>query len=279
MTVHVLEKPASSKEHIVETLPPVLAVDKLTVKYQQQIGCENVNFATYPGERIAVIGPNGAGKSSLFKAIVGLHPVFTGQIRIAGNTVRQASKLISYVPQHESIDWNFPVSIWDTVMMVRTRLIGPFLLPRQRDRQAVQSALEQVDLWDLRHRQIGELSGGQRRRIFIARALAQEAKLVLMDEPFVGVDVKVETEIFDVLDILRREDITVLIATHNLAQAANHFDKVLMLNRHQIVFGKPVEVFTRDNLARTFGGTLRMWEEDGGLIMITDDPCHEDHHH
>jgi ABC-type Mn2+/Zn2+ transport system ATPase subunit len=278
MAVHVHEK-SVSKEHIVETLPPVLEVNNLTVKYQQQIGCENVNFAAYPGERIAVIGPNGAGKSSLFKAIVGLHPIYSGKILVAGNPVRSASKLISYVPQHESVDWNFPVSIWDTVMMVRTRLIGPFLPPRQQDRQAVKSALQQVDLWDLRHRQIGELSGGQRRRIFIARALAQEAKLVLMDEPFVGVDVKVETEIFDVLDILRHKDITVLIATHNLAQAASHFDKVLMLNRQQIVFGKPVEVFTQDNLARTFGGTLRMWEEDGGLVMISDDPCHEDHHH
>ena len=278
MTVHVHEKPLS-KDHFVEKLSPVLEVYHLTVKYQQQTGCENVNFAAYPAERIAVIGPNGAGKSSLFKAIVGLHPIYSGQINVVGTPVRKASKLISYVPQHESVDWNFPVSIWDTVMMVRTRLIGPFLPPRQQDKQAVKAALKQVDLWDLRHRQIGDLSGGQRRRIFIARALAQEARLVLMDEPFVGVDVKVETEIFDVLDILRRGDITVLIATHNLAQAANHFDKVLMLNRQQIVFGEPVEVFTQDNLARTFGGTLRMWEEDGGLVMISDDPCHEDHHH
>lgn len=278
MTVRELEKPVS-RDHTIEKAQPVLNVDHLTVKYQQQIGCENISFAAYPGERIAVIGPNGAGKSTLFKAIVGLHPIYSGSVSVAGNPVRKSSKLISYVPQHESVDWNFPVSIWDTVMMVRTRLIGPFLPPRQQDRQAVKSALQQVGLWDLRHRQIGELSGGQRRRIFIARALAQEAKLVLMDEPFVGVDVKVETEIFDVLDILRREDITVLIATHNLAQAAKHFDCVLMINHQQIVFGRPVDVFTQDNLARTFGGTLRMWEEDGGLVMISDDPCHEDHHH
>lgn len=257
------------------TIRPSLVVEDVSVKYQQQFGCEHIHFKAFPGERIAVIGPNGAGKSSLFKAIVGLQPIFDGSIRIADQPLHKKDNQVSYVPQHEGVDWHFPVSVWDTVMMVRTRQIGLFLPPRSRDRQVVRHALEQTNLWDLRYRQIGELSGGQRRRIFIARALAQEATLMLMDEPFIGVDATVEEELFRVLDILREREITVLIATHNLAQAASHYDRILMINRHQIAYGTPEEVYTADNLSETFGGRVSLWQEEGRTVMISDHPCHE----
>lgn len=258
---------------------PILSVRDLTVRYQNQPGCNGVNFDAYPGERIAVIGPNGAGKSTLFKAIMGLHPIYLGSVRIEDKRPDKNNLLVSYVPQHEAIDWNFPASVWDAVMMVRTRHIGYFLPPRKKDRLAVRHALEQVELWDLRRRQIGQLSGGQRRRVFIARALAQEARVILMDEPFVGVDTTVENEIFAVLDRLREQKITVVIATHNLAQASSQYDKILMINRDQIAYGCADKVFTPDNLGRTFGGRLSLWQQDDHTVLISDDPCHDHDHH
>lgn len=255
---------------------PLLQVRELRVRYGDQLACEALNFTTYPGERVAIIGPNGAGKSSLFKAIVGLLPVYSGSISIAGQNGTRRQNWISYVPQHEQVDWNFPANVWDVVMMARTRHIGYFWLAGRRDRQAVRHALEQVEMWELRHRQIGQLSGGQRRRVFIARALAQEAKVLLMDEPFAGVDATTEADLFHVLDKLRGSDVTVLIATHNLGQAATHYDKVLMMNRQQIAFGVPQEIYTMQNLSQTFGGYLTFWEDNREKVLISDDPCH--HH-
>jgi ABC-type Mn2+/Zn2+ transport system ATPase subunit len=260
-----------------QALPKIaLQVENLIVRYPQQTGCEGVNFCAAPGERIAVIGPNGAGKSTLFKAIVGLHPIYEGRVSLDTTTPDKFKfARISYVPQSEAVDWNFPASVWDAVMMVRTRHIGYILPPRPRDRQAVKKALTQVELWPLRNRQIGQLSGGQRRRVFIARALAQEARVVLMDEPFAGVDASVETEVFAILDILREQNITVLIATHNLSQARQRYDKVLMLNRHQIAYGPADEVFTPDNLAQTFGAGITLWQGEQEFVLFSDKPCHD----
>lgn len=235
-----------------------LQVKNLRLRYGEYVASEAIHFTALEGERIAIIGPNGAGKSSLFKALVGLMPVASGAIVLNNSHARQRHNLISYVPQHEQIDWNFPASVWDVVMMARTRHIGYIFQSRRHDREVVQKALEQVEMQALVKRQIGELSGGQRRRVFIARALAQEAKILLMDEPFTGVDATTEAELFGVLDKLRDLGVTVLIATHNLDQAATHYDKVLMLNRHQIAFGTPQEVYTLDNLAATFGGYLSL---------------------
>jgi ABC-type Mn2+/Zn2+ transport system ATPase subunit len=255
-----------------------IAVNNLSVRYDQSIACQNINFAAYPGDRIAIIGPNGAGKSSLFKAIVGLQSMHAGTISINGQDCQKSHNLVGYVPQHEAVDWQFPANVWDVTMMARTRHIGYFLPPRKRDRKAVRRALEQVEMWPLHDRQIGELSGGQRRRVFIARALAQEAKVLLMDEPFAGVDATVEAEIFRVFDLLRNYDVTLIVATHNLGQAATHYDKILMLNREQVAYGPPQQVYTPQNLQRTFGGYLTLIDSDteNQTIVVSDDPCH--HH-
>lgn len=252
-----------------------LEVVDLHVRYGDQTACSKINFAICPAERVAVIGPNGAGKSSLFKAMVGLLPISSGSIVVQGGARRHGA--ISYVPQYEAVDWNFPVTVWDVVMMARTRHMGRRLMPRSLDREAVRVALEQVEMWHLRQRQIGELSGGQRRRVFIGRALAQEAKILLMDEPFAGVDATTEADIFNVLDQLREYQVAVMIATHNLGQAATHYDKVLMINRHQVTFGLPSEVYTIQHLSETFGGYLTLVENGMEKRVITDDPCHEEH--
>ncbi len=236
----------------VQVVQPVIATTNLSLRYGDNLALANVQFRIFRGERIAVIGPNGAGKSSLFKVLVGLASPHSGNVYVHGEGNRHS--LISYVPQHEAVDWRFPVNVWDVVMMSRARHIGYVLRPRRRDRDAVETALKKVDMWDFRRRQIGQLSGGQRRRVFIARALAQEARVLIMDEPFAGVDSMTEQELFSVLDRLRSEDVAVIIATHNLDQAATHYDRVLLLNQQQIAFGKPDEVYTLENMQRTFGG-------------------------
>ncbi len=259
----------------VENLTPAIEVVNLTVRYGQAPGCEAINFSALPGERIAVIGPNGAGKSTMFKAVVGLLPMSSGTISVGGESCATSHDLVSYVPQHESVDWKFPANVWDVVMMARTRHIGYLRTPRKADRQAVRDALEKVEMWPLRNRQIGQLSGGQRRRVFIARALAQKAAVLLMDEPFAGVDASAEAEIMSVLDTLRALKVAIIVSTHNLGQAAHHYDKVLMINRQQIAFGPTSEVFNANNLSRTFGGFLTVWQGQSPYTVIADDSCHE----
>ncbi|MBI5928089.1 MAG: metal ABC transporter ATP-binding protein [Chloroflexi bacterium] len=254
---------------------PAIEVVNLSVRYGQASGCESITFSALPGERIAVIGPNGAGKSTMFKAVVGLLPMSSGTVSVSGEPCAASHDLVSYVPQHESVDWNFPANVWDVVMMSRTRHIGYFRTPRKPDRQAVREALEKVEMWPLRHRQIGQLSGGQRRRVFIARALAQKASVLLMDEPFAGVDAAAEAEIMSVLDTLRKLNVTLIVSTHNLGQAAHHYDKVLMINRQQIAFGPVAEVFNAQNLSQTFGGFLTVWQDQSPYTVIADDSCHE----
>ncbi len=257
---------------------PAIQVNSLSIRYGERVACEQVEFAVYPGERIAVIGPNGAGKSTLFKAIVGLIPMQQhGTLVVDGKArARSQHSLISYVPQHEGVDWQFPANVWDVVMMARARHIGYSRWPRRHDRDRVREALKQVEMWDYRQRQIGELSGGQRRRVFIARALAQEARILLMDEPFAGVDATTEADVFRVLDVLRDHDVAVIVATHNLGQAATHYDRVLMLNQHQIAFGPPQQVYTIEHLSQTFGGYLTMLDRDNEKLIVSDKPCHHE---
>jgi len=254
---------------------PVLSALDLTASYNGSTALQRVSFDIYPGERVGIIGPNGAGKSTLFKALVGLLS-HQGSISIQGASCRQSHTMVGYVPQYEAIDWKFPVSVWDVVMMGRARQIGYVLPPRRRDRVAARQALERVGLWNLRKRQIGELSGGQRRRVFIARALAQQASVLLLDEPFSGVDAQAEAEIFQVLDVLREERIAVLLATHNLAQAATHFDRLMLMNRgRMIAYGEPQEVYTPQNLAETFGDRIALWHDGEGYVLVADKPCHD----
>ncbi|NDJ74736.1 MAG: metal ABC transporter ATP-binding protein [Chloroflexi bacterium] len=263
----------------------VMTVRDLAAGYNGHRALEAVSFDVEPGERIGVIGPYGAGKSTLLKAIVGLLP-HQGAISIQGASCHQSHTMVGYVPQHEAIDWTFPATVWDVVMMGRARQVGYILPPRPRDRQAVRSALERVGMWHLRKRQIGQLSGGQRRRVFVARALAQQASVLLLDEPFSGIDATAESEIFQVLDVLREEAVAVLLATHNLAQAATHYDKLIMLNGgHLVAYGAADAVYTPENLAATFGDRIVLFQQDDGYVVVADKPCHEhehsdhDHHH
>lgn len=252
-----------------------MTVRDLAAGYNGFRTIEGVSFDVYPGERIAIIGPNGAGKSTLFKALVGLLP-HHGAISIQGAPCRQSHTMIGYVPQHEAIDWKFPATVWDVVMMGRARQIGYVLPPRRRDRQAVRDALARVGMWALRKRPIGELSGGQRRRVFVARALAQQASVLLMDEPFSGVDAAAENDIFQVLDVLRDEGVAVLLATHNLAQAGTRYDKVMMISEGRVLaYGPPAEIYTPDTLGATFGDRIRLFQDGGQFVIVADRPCHD----
>jgi ABC-type Mn2+/Zn2+ transport system ATPase subunit len=254
---------------------PILTVTDLAAGYNGARTIDGISFEVYAGERVGIVGANGAGKSTLFKALVGLLP-HHGAISISGAPCRQSHSMVGYVPQHDAIDWKFPATVWDVVMMGRARQIGYVLPPRKRDREAVHQALERVGMWDLRRRQIGELSGGQRRRVFVGRALAQQASVLLLDEPFSGVDAQAESEIFEVLDVLRRDGIAVLLATHNLAQAATHYDKLLMLNRGRVVaYGPPAEVYTPEALAATFGDRIALWQDGAQFVLVADKPCHD----
>ncbi len=258
---------------------PVMMVRDLSAGYNGQRAIEGITFDVNRGERVGIVGPNGAGKSTLFKALVGLLP-HQGEISILGAPCKDSHTKIAYVPQHQTIDWGFPVTVWDVVMMGRARQIGYILPPRKRDRDAVHDALRRVGMWEFRKRQIGELSGGERRRVFVARALAQQAGVLLLDEPFSGVDATAETDIFQVLDVLRDEGIAVLLATHNLVQAATHYDKLLMLrDGHMKAYGLPGEVYTPQTLAETFGQRIALWQDGNQFVMVVDEPCHDHDEH
>lgn len=257
----------------------VMTVEALSASYNGHRAIEGISFDVYQGERVGVIGPNGAGKSTLFRALVGLLP-HQGTISIQGAPCKDSHAMIAYVPQHQAIDWSFPVTVWDVVMMGRAREIGYVLPPRKRDREAVYEALVRVGMWELRKRQIGELSGGQRRRVFVARALAQRAHVLLLDEPFSGVDAAAETEIFQVLDVLRAEGVAVLLATHNLVQAATHYDKLIMLRDGRMrACGTPAEVYHPHILAETFGPQIALWQDGNQYVLVADDPCHNHEQH
>jgi ABC-type Mn2+/Zn2+ transport system ATPase subunit len=257
----------------------VMTVQNLSAGYNGGRAVEGITFDVSQGERVGIVGPNGAGKSTLFKAMVDLLP-HQGSISILGASCQQSHARVGYVPQHEAIDWKFPATVWDVVMMGRARHIGYILPPRHRDREAVRSALERVGMIEFRRRQIGELSGGQRRRVFVARALAQEARVLLLDEPFSGIDAAAESDIFQVLDILRADGVAVLLATHNLVQAATHYDKLLLLSAGRLIaYGAPAEVYTPATLAATFGDRIALWQEGDRYVLVADKPCHDHDEH
>lgn len=250
---------------------PALDVHRLAAGYSgDRHAISDISFTVAAGSRVAVIGPNGAGKSTLFKAIVGLIPFTMGHISIHGEDCHSSHGFVGYVPQQGDIDWSFPVSVFDVVMMGRSRHIGWFRLPGQKDRDIVHTILEQLSLTDLANRQIGELSGGQRRRVFVARALAQETRVLLMDEPFTGVDTTAEQEIMDTLNILTDNGITILLATHNMEKASTAFDQILLLKKRLLAFGTPQEVMQPDILMQAFGGAIRLFQNGQEMVMITD---------
>lgn len=254
---------------------PILDVSHLTIRYNGRVALENVTFHLHESERVAVVGPNGAGKSTLFKVVAGvLHPT-SGDVKIFGS--RPGGHVcIGYIPQRSQVDWNFPVTVADVVMMGRSAKLGPLNWPHKRDREHVHRALETVDLSNLAARQIGQLSGGQQQRMFIARALAQEAELMLMDEPLTGLDTPSQEGILDLLDRLKKERVTVMVATHDLDQAATHFDRIMLLNHRIVAFGEPKTVMQAENLLRAYGGRLRSTEN--GKIVSVEDCCDEGEH-
>ncbi|MGC9347702.1 MAG: zinc ABC transporter ATP-binding protein AztA [Anaerolineae bacterium] len=251
---------------------PILEVFDLTVSYNGTRALDGISFSLEMGERVAVVGPNGAGKSTLFKVIAGVIDPTSGDVRVAG--CRPSGHIcIGYVPQRSDVDWRFPVTVEDVVMMGRYGKLGLLRSPGREDHKRVRECLETVGLKDLAQRQISELSGGQQQRMFIARALAQEAHLMLMDEPLHGLDIPAQERIFEILDQLRDREVTLLVATHDLNVAAERFDQVLLLHHELLGFGRPNDVFTSGNLDRAYGGHLRLVETEEGTMVFEDTCC------
>jgi len=254
------------------TKPDGIVARDVTVTYRNgHTALWQASFAIPRGTITALVGVNGAGKSTIFKAIMGFVPAARGDIRILGLPVHAALKrnLVAYVPQSEEVDWAFPVLVEDVVMMGRYGHMGFLRRPSAADRSAVDAALARVNMQDFRHRQIGELSGGQRKRVFLARALAQDGQVILLDEPFTGVDVKTEAQIIDLLRELRAEGRVMLVSTHNLGSVPEFCDRTVLVKGTVLAHGRTETTFTRENLERAFGGVLRHFTLGG-------DALHED---
>ncbi|MBW5406357.1 manganese/iron ABC transporter ATP-binding protein [Morganella morganii] len=254
---------------------PQLVVDNATVTYNNgHTAIFDASFSIEGGSICALVGINGSGKSTLFKTIMGLVTPTQGRVTLNDEPVRTALKknVIAYVPQTEEVDWNFPVLVSDVVMMGRYGKMGFLRIPGKEDKKAVAVALERVGLTGLGHRQIGELSGGQKKRVFLARALAQNGKVLLLDEPFTGVDVKTENAIIDLLRSLREEGHLVLVSTHNLGSVPEFCDHVILINRTVLDSGPTATTFTQKNLEKTFGGVLRHINLSGPDLHDDDDP-------
>ena len=250
-----------------------LTVDGVTVAYPNgHRALHDATFRLESGTICGLVGVNGSGKSTLFKSIMGLLRPGAGAVRVGGKPVGVALKenLIAYVPQAEEVDWTFPVSVWDVVMMGRYGYMNFLRIPRAEDRRAVEESLARVGLWELRERQIGELSGGQRKRVFLARALAQRGRIILLDEPFTGVDVKTEMAIVALLRELRAEGRIMLVSTHNLGSVPEFCDQVVLINRTVLAAGPTADVFTQENLSRAFGGVLRHFRFDESTVQKHD---------
>jgi len=242
----------------------------VTAARSTQYALESVSFRLDRGERISVVGPNGAGKSTLLKLIVGTLKPSQGEIDIFGHGP-DGHICIAYVPQRSQIDFSFPVTVEDVVMMGRVGQIGFFRWPRRADWQVVKDSLARVNAGHLAKRQIGELSGGQQQRVFIARALAQEAELLLLDEPLTGLDVPSQEAIFEVLDNLRPDGVTVIVSTHDLTMAAERFDRVMLLNRKIVALGTGTAVLSTENLLAAYGGHMHVLGD--GEMLLADTCC------
>ncbi len=253
---------------------PGLCAQDVTVTYRNgHTALWNASFEIPRGTVTALVGVNGAGKSTLFKAIMGFVPAASGDIRILGLSVREAlsRNLVAYVPQSEEVDWAFPVLVEDVVMMGRYGHMGFLRRAKARDHAAVDQALRRVNMQDFRHRQIGELSGGQRKRVFLARALAQDGQVILLDEPFTGVDVKTEEQIVALLRELRDEGRVMLVSTHNLGSVPEFCDRTVLVKGTVLNHGPTETTFTRENLEKAFGGVLRHFTLGGATLHDDED--------
>lgn len=251
-----------------------LVVNNVSVTYRNGFNAlQNASFKLPIGSITALVGINGSGKSTLFKSIMGFVTLSQGNVDILGYPVKQALKnnLVAYVPQSEEIDWNFPILVEDVVMMGRYGHMNFLRRSSKKDHQMVELALQRVNMQDYRKRQIGELSGGQKKRIFLARALAQASEVILLDEPFTGVDVQTEDQIMALLRELRDEGKIILVSTHNLGSVPEFCDRCVLINRTILAQGETKKVFTQDNLQKAFGGVLRHFVLAGDTLHEDDD--------
>ncbi len=254
---------------------PILRAQNISVRYGSGAALENANFELLVGERLAVVGPNGAGKSTLLKVIAGVLQPTNGHLQVFGS--EPGSHIcIAYVPQRNLVDWNFPVTVADVVMMGRVGQLGLFRNPKARDWELAHQALQVVRMDHLARRQINQLSGGQQQRMFIARALAQEAELMLMDEPLTGLDLNSQDEVFGILDELKKQAVTVVISLHDLKMAAQRFDRVMLLNKQMMGIGTPQEVLIPEKLVAAYGGHLHLVPTEDGILALGDTCCDDE---
>ena len=251
---------------------PAVAVDRINVSLGGRPALTEVTFELDVGRQLAVVGPNGAGKTTLLRILAGLLTPSSGTVHVHGHGPCRHI-CIAYVPQKSAIDWRFPVTVHDVVMMGRLQRIGPIRRPGAADRRVVLDALDAVDMTDLARRQIEELSGGQQQRMFLARALAQEADLILLDEPLAGLDVHSRTDVLDLIGSLRERNVSVIVALHDLGIAATSFDEVLLLRGRMIGHGAAHEVFTEENLREAYGSCLHLAKGESGSFVIHDTAC------
>jgi ABC-type Mn2+/Zn2+ transport system ATPase subunit len=245
----------------------------VTAAYGDHVALEHVNLAVEAGSLLAVVGPNGAGKSTLLKVMAGLLEPVAGRVEILGAPPGREAHRVAYLPQAESVDWSFPITVWEVVMMGRYASVGPLRRPRAVDRGAAHEALERVGMIEHRERQIGALSGGQRRRVFLARALAARPDLFLLDEPVTGIDATTQEDLMDILEEQARSGKTVVATTHDLACAAQRFQRVAAVNRTIVAHGPASLVLDPSVLARTYGGHLLVL---GGQAVLLDYAHHHD---
>ncbi|MGM0838495.1 MAG: metal ABC transporter ATP-binding protein [Bacillota bacterium] len=241
-------------------------IENLTVAYHRKPVLKEISFTVPEGKLIGIIGPNGAGKSTLIKAVLELIPKASGSISIYGKPYRSQRKLIGYVPQRGSVDWDFPTNALDVVLMGRYGHIGWIKRPSKKDIEFAYECLDKVGMRDYATRQISQLSGGQQQRVFLARALAQDASIYFMDEPFVGVDAATEKAIITILNELKSQGKTVLVVHHDLQTVKEYFDWVLLINLRKIAIGPTDEVFTMENLQRTYGGRLAFLDQNQAIV-------------
>ncbi len=265
---------ANPADSLATSTEAALSVRNLTVSYEGRPVLRSVSLEVLAGHSVGIIGPNGAGKSTLLRAILGLVKADTGEVRIFGEPINEARRKVAYVPQSEAVDWDFPVTAADVVLMGRCARWGLFGRPSAEDRQAARDALEQVGMTRYADRHIRKLSGGQQKRIFIARALCQGAEVLLLDEPFAGVDAATESAIFTLIAKLTRMGRSLLVVNHDLS-VLDRFDTLLLLNHRVVAFGPTAQVGTHENLKLTYGGRLSMLDRaDSALAKdrIRDDP-------
>lgn len=257
-------------------IPPALEIHDVTVAFERKPVLWNIDLTLPQGKLVGIIGPNGAGKSTLIKAVMGILPLSSGYVKLFDKEIDEVRQRISYVPQRESVDWDFPASVLDVVLMGRYGKLGLFRRPRKADRDAAMDCLRKVGMDSFAHRQISQLSGGQQQRTFLARALAQQADIYFMDEPFAGVDAATEKTIIELLRTMTQANKTVIVVHHDLHSVAQYFDWVILLNTRLIACGPTKTTFTQKNLHETYGGKLTILSDVADLIRRESFPSREE---